>query len=301
MIGWLLRCLDANPGRVFYETELREKDELAFEALRAESLLRALPNLKVGDSYDWQTNGRLLTIVEGGARPGVEAIDLDDPDLLPVRLSAEQLRLWEVDDTKLIERFRDASELTGKGEPLSRGLYLLGERESGGETAACCLALVGNSELVAALAPVCSLLGPAYSSFVVGCFQTPTRSQSRRLEAMGIRVSVLDERQPLMMREMALAGGLFFDHDLIRNHDYTQVRWRGQNFTFTTVQARVVQLLHEAHKGGQAPISGSSLMVVLQQTGLSTASDLRDVMRRSMAWMTLIVSARRGYYRLGLP
>ncbi len=83
------------------------------------------------------------------------------------------------------------------------------------------------------------------------------------------------------------------------SEDYTSVMWRGQHFTFTEVQATAVEFLHNAWKRNLPDVRHSQIVAHLQSRGFYTKR-LRDAFAGSEAWGTLIVSKRKGIYRLDL-
>jgi hypothetical protein len=85
------------------------------------------------------------------------------------------------------------------------------------------------------------------------------------------------------------------------SNDFTEVIWSpGQNerrFAFNKNQAPVVRLLIEAFEQGRKGLTQSEVLKALQRRGR-----LRDLMRSSNGWGTLIVSGpRKGWVRLCVP
>jgi hypothetical protein len=80
--------------------------------------------------------------------------------------------------------------------------------------------------------------------------------------------------------------------------DYRSVKFRDVSLSFTSRQAQVIEMLHEAHNKG-APELGKDY--ILEQLG-ERSSRLRDTFKKHEAWNFLIVGGKkRGTYRLDLP
>lgn len=79
--------------------------------------------------------------------------------------------------------------------------------------------------------------------------------------------------------------------------DYRSVRYKGNTFTLTRNQSTIVRLLHSAHTGGHPDVDKDRLLSVVERE----TSQVRNLFRNSPLWKTLVVSKRRGTYRLSLP
>ena len=66
--------------------------------------------------------------------------------------------------------------------------------------------------------------------------------------------------------------------------DYVSFRWRGRLFTFSPLQRRIVQHLHEAWANGVPFVGQAKLLEVSEACGGS----VRDIFRRSPAWESLV-------------
>lgn len=78
---------------------------------------------------------------------------------------------------------------------------------------------------------------------------------------------------------------------------YTSVRWNGEEFHFSPNQASVIRLLHESYQQGVGEMSQHLLLTEIE----SKSRRLRDVLRRSGAWGTLVVHGeRKGTFRLNM-
>ena len=78
---------------------------------------------------------------------------------------------------------------------------------------------------------------------------------------------------------------------------YESVRLGGTAFTLTPPQAQVVRNLHRAHRAGIAALRTHDAL-----NGVDTnATRVSEVFRNSSAWESLVVSEKRGHYRLNFP
>lgn len=82
------------------------------------------------------------------------------------------------------------------------------------------------------------------------------------------------------------------------SEDYRSVRWYGQPYSFTALQAAVVKLLWEAWQGGTPEVGQA---VLLEAAG-SAGSRVRDLFRGHAAWDDgAIGPGTRGTFRLYAP
>lgn len=85
--------------------------------------------------------------------------------------------------------------------------------------------------------------------------------------------------------------------DFRHSEDFRSVFLRGQEYTLTTQQAQIVEMLYDAHRNKTPDLSPE---YILDRIG-SPGSRFRDSFRNSDAWGTLVVPGkRRGTYRLNL-
>ena len=78
---------------------------------------------------------------------------------------------------------------------------------------------------------------------------------------------------------------------------YQSVRLGGTAFPLTRPQAQVVRNLHRAHRAGIATLGTHDAL-----NGVDTnATRVSEVFRNSAAWESLVVSEKRGHYRLNFP
>jgi hypothetical protein len=73
------------------------------------------------------------------------------------------------------------------------------------------------------------------------------------------------------------------------------VVWKGKRFALGTKQAKVIQLLHEAHARGRPWVSGKSLMALVEST-----RHLSDLFKSQPCWTEWIVREGRDLYRLNI-
>jgi len=88
---------------------------------------------------------------------------------------------------------------------------------------------------------------------------------------------------------------------LVHSPDYRSIQWRGESYGLTERQAKVVQLLDEAHRTGTPDLATKTILTKLG----TPESDLRDTFRDSPPlWGQkglIRPGARRGTVRLNVP
>ncbi len=85
--------------------------------------------------------------------------------------------------------------------------------------------------------------------------------------------------------------------DFTFSNDYRHVTLDGHEYHLGDVQARVVELLHDAARSRQPWVHGKTLIY----ESASGAVRLRDLFKHKRGWRNLIIANERGYYRLNLP
>jgi hypothetical protein len=87
--------------------------------------------------------------------------------------------------------------------------------------------------------------------------------------------------------------------EVSHSDDFRSVRWYGNEYAFTTMQAACVQILWQAWQRGAPEMSQAR---ILEDAG-SASERLRDVFDKGKhgAWGTMIVPGRKGAFRLGKP
>lgn len=83
----------------------------------------------------------------------------------------------------------------------------------------------------------------------------------------------------------------------IASDDYRYVRLDGQEFHLGDIQARIVQMLHDASLSHKQWVHGKTLIF---ESG-SNAVRVRDLFKTQKHWKKLLISNERGYYRLNVP
>ncbi len=81
------------------------------------------------------------------------------------------------------------------------------------------------------------------------------------------------------------------------SNDYRHIVLDGEEYHLGDVQASIVQQLHDAASSRNHWVHGKTLL----DAANSHAIRLRDVFKSKNEWQKIIVSNKRGYYRLNLP
>jgi len=85
--------------------------------------------------------------------------------------------------------------------------------------------------------------------------------------------------------------------DFRHSEDYMVVTIHGQEFRLTSVQAQVIELLHQAYEKGQPDLGSALILEKIERK----SSRLRDIFRsRPSAWKALVRITGRGLVRLNL-
>lgn len=294
--------MEANASATFSEAELRARDPSEFERLQREHLIRRSA-AGVQDSLAG-LSGRLLTVVPDPSGL-LECVDEDDIEFDPVPYEPQNLD-WRLDIEALSARFRDANGLTGPHGWLTERLYLLGETAP---DRAVVLGFVSGARSGMPLLKALPALAPArYAQFLVVCPQSaPTASELQALDSIGISVATMyDETSfllPAWPRDNTRAVETKVDFDY--SSDYRWVNLRGIDFYPTEQQALVVRILHNAWLDKRPDVSWPRIAVQLsRQIGLDEPqvgpAKMSDVFKSEPNWQVLIVSPRRGVYRLNI-
>ncbi|WP_422927457.1 hypothetical protein [Singulisphaera sp. PoT] len=85
--------------------------------------------------------------------------------------------------------------------------------------------------------------------------------------------------------------------EFLASDDYRHIRINGEEHHFGDVQAHVIKILHAASLGRSPWVHGKTL---LDGAG-SHAARLRDVFKSKRDWRRVILSDKRGSYRLNVP
>lgn len=83
----------------------------------------------------------------------------------------------------------------------------------------------------------------------------------------------------------------------IATNDYRYVKLGDQEFHLGDIQARIIQMLHDASQSHKPWVHGKTLL----HESASNAIRIRDIFKSKKGWRDLIISDDRGYYRLNIP
>ena len=78
--------------------------------------------------------------------------------------------------------------------------------------------------------------------------------------------------------------------------DYRHVRFNDRDYHFGDVQAKILEMLHDASRSRNPWVHGKTL---IYESG-SQAIRLRDIFKHKHDWRNIIISNDRGYYRLNI-
>jgi hypothetical protein len=81
------------------------------------------------------------------------------------------------------------------------------------------------------------------------------------------------------------------------SEDYRSVTYKGDIHSLTPNQSVMIQLLHRAYDAGHPDVGKHRLLSAIG----TKASEVRDSFKKSPLWKKLVVSKRKGTYRLDLP
>ncbi|MCP5361697.1 MAG: hypothetical protein H6908_03520 [Hyphomicrobiales bacterium] len=81
------------------------------------------------------------------------------------------------------------------------------------------------------------------------------------------------------------------------SEDYRYVKLNSREYHLGDIQARVIEMLHDAAQSQKPWVHSKTLLF---ESG-SNAERIRDVFRTQKHWQELIISNKRGYYRLNIP
>jgi len=290
----LLTRLESAPTATFPEQLLVREFKEEFEALRSLGLLmlEELPHgsftrEREGTSYIVKRDGDHYIGVEAGeAEP--EIVELDD----------SEVRRWCVDLLALVRHLHRMNELAGRPECVSERLWFLGERHDG---EALLLGLYSEpATLEDQLSALPTRFPSTYSSFKVFCpsYEAPP-SALGRLESHGVRVLKLDLASPFELpfpEESESSQPVFTPAP-----DYRSVKLRDREFILSPQRAKVVKILHRAHRNGHVQLPWTDIQTQLRAGPDSFYADrMQDVFKGLAGWTELIKRPARGYYAINL-
>lgn len=79
--------------------------------------------------------------------------------------------------------------------------------------------------------------------------------------------------------------------------DFRSVKWNGRVFNFTPNQAAIIRVLWTAWENGTPDVGQDTLFDAAD----CITRRMSVVFRNNPAWQTMVVSLRKGAYRLGEP
>jgi hypothetical protein len=292
--------MEKHPLAVFQERELESYDAAEFERLKSERLVRRQRGVRAGDSYR-DASGRHLTAV---ASPdgNLEAIDDEDPEFDAVSVSPADSGSWQVDMDAVCSRFRARNDLGGPSGALHERILQLGETSPSN---AVFLALLADKESgLSLLKAIPSLASQAYSEIFVICpsFQVQP-SERRALESLGIKTSVIDDRDPLLLPawpphpSTMRTGGDASEPEFEHSPENRWVNLRGRRRTLPPTANGVIAILHNAYRRGHPDMHWKQIVSDLDVKPAS----IHDVFKRVPDWQELVASPRKGVFRLNLP
>ena len=289
----MLTTLERFPTAVFRESALRQLFPHDFERARRQGIITRLP-LESGVRSLTRGNRRLMLIPEGAAYVGV---DEEDTDATVEEIGHEELAVWHVRMDVICSQFRERNELAGASGSLHGRLYLLGETSP--DRAVILALLADERSALALLKAIPSLVSGSYAEVLVvrPSFRTPP-AERRALESMGIGAEVMDDRDPFLLPPWPSLRGRdslaqdAFDH----SHDYRWVRVGALDFTLTESQATVVKVLHRAFLSSRPDVQWRTIDSNLE----SSPGKMSDVFKGLRGWQNVVVSKKRGTYRLNL-
>jgi hypothetical protein len=81
------------------------------------------------------------------------------------------------------------------------------------------------------------------------------------------------------------------------SNDCRSVRHKGETVTVTRKQSVMLKKLHESYLLGHPDVDKATLLSAIE----NETSRVQDTFKNSPLWQTLVVSKRKGTYRLNLP
>ncbi|HLF79763.1 MAG TPA: hypothetical protein VJB57_19955 [Dehalococcoidia bacterium] len=110
----------------------------------------------------------------------------------------------------------------------------------------------------------------------------------------------LDEKDPF--RIPAAGEVISADDGFSFSDNYRSVFLRGfEPFILTPRQAAVVEMLRSAHRAKRPEMAWTEIAARLEAMGPGFhAGSMQDIFKKVPDWQKLIVSTRRGFYKLGI-
>jgi len=90
-------------------------------------------------------------------------------------------------------------------------------------------------------------------------------------------------------------------NDFFHSPDYASVTWKGNQYTFSPLQAAAIKYLHEAYQNGTPDCNQASLLVEIGSNSNQVWHVFKDKKQGQKAWNDgLIISTRKGIFRINL-
>ncbi|MGO4917368.1 hypothetical protein [Pseudogemmobacter sp. W21_MBD1_M6] len=105
-----------------------------------------------------------------------------------------------------------------------------------------------------------------------------------------------DERDRYEVKKGFSVGGHMEEQAFIASRDYSEVRCNGHRFQLGPIQAAVVRALHRGAQAGKPWQNGKNILSEARSKSLR----MSDVFKSKGNWRDLILSDRRGNYRINI-
>jgi hypothetical protein len=128
--------------------------------------------------------------------------------------------------------------------------------------------------------------------------QAASPKSDTNLEAPIAKHASAPPKPTVTLRPPSVSGS----HDLLEgsfsaSDDYRSIVFRGPHYTVTLDQATIISTLHKAALSGHPDVSKGKLLAAVERE----TSRISDIFRGSPLWKTLVISIRKGTYRLNIP
>ena len=125
MISWILEQLEKQPGSLFYEKELLDKDATEFARLKKEKLITYVQPDEHNETYGLGQREPLTVVKIDGKFCG---IDEQDPGKDPEPITLNDLAKYRFSLENFLGRVKAANNLSGTAQELDKRLYFIGKR-----------------------------------------------------------------------------------------------------------------------------------------------------------------------------
>ncbi len=86
-------------------------------------------------------------------------------------------------------------------------------------------------------------------------------------------------------------------HIQLLSEDFTCFLWRGREYKFGEMQAKIIKMLWQARENGSPWLYGKRMLTEIG----SKSNKLQNIFNRNQQWHNIIVSDHKGKYRLNMP